>query len=185
MLSHSHFRVLFTRNSSFQAFQWNTLYEEILYRCASENSLFLYSMSMCMCVSHLVGLAAGVQVGESVQALIVLGEAVKAQKQSSHTHLHKHLPLLLPACRQTPGHLQQLGWCGWLRSARDSAQQGGRCLGGRVRGRGFRDRHLGRSDGQSGVRGFLRERGGADVHVLLFWQTRTGHKRVHSSEATF
>lgn len=117
--------------------------------------------------SHLVQLAAGIQVGKSVQALIVLGKAIEAQIQCSHTHLHQHLPLLHPACRQTLGHLQQFGWCWRLGPARNRAKQYGGCLGGGVRGRGFGDGYLRRSDRQSGVRGLLRDSGGVDVYVLF------------------
>ena len=83
-------------------------------------------------------LAVGMEEGQAVQALVVLGEASEAEEQGVGAHLHQHPPLL-PALRgQDPGdfHHQHLG--GGLRpllALADGGLGGAQGPGGRLGGR--------------------------------------------------
>lgn len=71
-------------------------------------------------------LAIGVEVGQSVEALVVLREAAKAEEESADAHLHQQVVLLCPARRQALGHLWKLLRQRWLELALALAGWGGR-----------------------------------------------------------
>lgn len=54
-------------------------------------------------LTHPVGLAVGVEEGQSIEALIVLGEAAEAQAEGGDALLRKELALLLCPSRQPLG----------------------------------------------------------------------------------
>lgn len=55
-----------------------------------------------------IGLAAGVEVGQAVEALVVLREAAEAKEESPHAHFHQHSSLVANICGQGCGHLDRL-----------------------------------------------------------------------------
>lgn len=99
-------------------------------------------------------LAVGVEVGQSVQALVVLREAAQAEEQSADAQLHKQVALLHPPRRQALRHLRELLRRRRLSPALALAGRGGRRgLGGLLMGRGGHGRSDGSSGGGGGGRG--------------------------------
>lgn len=89
--------------------------------------------------TDLMGPAVGVEVGQTVQALVVLRKAAQAQEEGAHAHVHQGAPLLAALCRQHRWDLRQLDDGLWLPPA----------LGSRGRLRGLGSGRLGRA----GLRG--------------------------------
>lgn len=59
--------------------------------------------------TDLVGLAVGVEEGQTIETLVVLREAAEAQEEAADAHLHQRAPLLNGARRQRFRHLDHLG----------------------------------------------------------------------------
>lgn len=63
---------------------------------------------LCQLSAHLVSFAVGVQVGQSVEALVVLGEAAEAQAEGGNALLCQELALLLQVCGETVRKLRRI-----------------------------------------------------------------------------
>lgn len=64
--------------------------------------------------TDLVGLAVGVEEGQSVETLVVLREAAEAEEERTNAHFYQHSSLVATLCGQGLGHLDHLSGGLWL-----------------------------------------------------------------------